>query len=243
MGQYPTLVTFNSRKTDMARRNHNSLKRIPHHTRRQEHIEPRTIYLLACEGVCTEPNYIKGLVTHLKSERIIAAGTEVIISPHNHTDPYGVLQDLLNTPNRENYDELWIVIDRDEVEAKGKGFGGHSEQNFTRAIRECKKNNVKVACSNPCFELWIVLHFEFRNTACTRSDIQKTAQEKINALLPAQKQLKSIADLKSISNLYDLLKDNTETAMKNAKKLEDNEAEHKNPSSGMFKLLNSMLGN
>ena len=97
-----------------------------------------------------------------------------------------------------------------------------------------------LSCSNPCFELWIVLHFEFRNTACTRSDIQKTAQEKINALLPAQKQLKSI---KSLSNLYDLLKDNTETAMKNAKKLEDNEAENKNPSSGMFKLLNSMLGN
>ena len=72
---------------------------------------------------------------------------------------------------------------------------------------------------------------------------KRPPKKKINALLPAQKQLKSIADLKSLSNLYDLLKDNTETAMKNAKKLEDNEAEHKNPSSGMFKLLNSMLGN
>ena len=148
----------------------------------------------------------------------IAAGTEVIIPPHQHSDPYGVLQDLLATKNYESYDELWIVIDRDEVELKGKGFGGHTEENFQKALEESKAHCVEVACSNPCFELWIVLHFEYRDTACSRGEIQKKALEKVNSLLPKEKQLKKVEKLKSVENIYGLLKDKVDVARRNSKK-------------------------
>lgn len=153
----------------------------------------------------------------------------------------GVLQDLLNVPNREIYDELWIVIDRDEVEGIGKGFGGHSQKNFQDCMKESEKNNVKVACSNPCFELWIVLHFEYRDTACSRIDIQKKAVQKVNTLLPINLKLKKIDDLKSLKNIYDLLEDKLDTARRNAEKLKENEVQCQNPYSGMFRLLNSLL--
>ena len=199
--------------------------------------------MIACEGICSEPNYINGLVLNEKINRKIANGTVVKITPHQHSDPYGVLQDLLGSPNYESYDELWIVIDRDEVELKRKGFGGHTEENFQKALKESKEHGVKVACSNPCFELWIVLHFEYRDTACSRGDIQKKALVKINSILPKEKQLKKVENLKSLENLYNLLKDRVDIARRNAKKLRSNEEAKANPSTGMYKLLDSLLKN
>lgn len=225
----------------MSRKKYQSLRFISHGTRKSETKELKKAYLIACEGECTEPYYIRGLVKHQKTSQKIAAGTRVMIVPHEHSDPFGVLQDLLNVPNREIYDELWIVIDRDEVEGIGKGFGGHSQKKFQDCMKESEKNNVKVACSNPCFELWIVLHFEYRDTACSRIDIQKKAVQKVNTLLPINLKLKKIDDLKSLKNIYDLLEDKLDTARRNAEKLKENEVQCQNPYSGMFRLLNSLL--
>lgn len=227
----------------MGRRNHESFKNTLPLVRKQETKLPLKAFLIACEGICSEPNYINGLVLNEKSNRKIADGTVVKIAPHQHSDPYGVLQDLLRSPNYENYDELWIVIDRDEVELKRKGFGGHTEENFQKALKESKEHGVKVACSNPCFELWIVLHFEYRDTACSRGDIQKKALVKINSILPKEKQLKKVENLKSLENLYNLLKDRVDIARRNAKKLRSNEEAKANPSTGMYKLLDSLLKN
>lgn len=55
------------------------------------------------------------------------------------------------------------------------------KENFKQAITEALENNVKVAFSNPCFELWIVLHFEYRDTECLRNNIQHKVLEKLNS--------------------------------------------------------------
>ena len=227
----------------MGRRNHESFKNTLPLVRKQETKLPLKAFLIACEGICSEPNYINGLVLNEKINRKIADGTVVKIAPHQHSDPYGVLQDLLGSPNYESYDELWIVIDRDEVELKRKGVGGHTEENFQKALEKSKEHGVEVACSNPCFELWIVLHFEYRDTACSRGDIQKKALVKINSILPKEKQLKKVENLKSLENLYNLLKDRVDIARRNAKKLRSNEEAKANPSTGMYKLLDSLLEN
>lgn len=227
----------------MARKKHNSFNNTEPLVRKGETKASLKAYLISCEGICSEPNYINGLVHYEKENKRIAEGTEVIISKHSHSDPLGVLQDLLDTPNYESYDELWIVIDRDEVELKGKGFGGHSEKNFQNTILKSKEFGVNVACSNPCFELWIVFHFEYRDTACSRDDIQKKSLEKVNSILPKDKQLKKVDDLKVIDNLYILLKEKVETALRNAKKLQQNEKTKDNPSSGMYLLVESLFSN
>ena len=214
----------------MARKQHESLKSKEPLTRKPE----------SKKGL-TEPNYLLGLLKHQKESKIIAAGTNIIISKHKHSDPRGVLQDLLDTPNRDQYDENWIVIDRDPVELKGKGFGGHSEENFAAAIKDSKDNNVEVACSNLCFELWLFLHFEYRDTACTRDDIQKKALEKINTLLDTKNKLKNVDEMKALKNIYYLLKDKVFIAKKYAEKLAQNDFENINPSTGMYRLLDSLL--
>lgn len=226
----------------MGRKSHNSFKQLSHETRKPETKVGLKSYLIACEGECTEPNYINGLVKHQKLIQKIAIGTEVVIVPHGATDPYGVLNELLNVPDKDRFDEFWIVIDRDEVELKKKGYGGHTKENFNKAIDESSKNGVNVACSNPCFELWLVLHFEYRDTACTREEIQKKALEKVNSILPDKLKMQKVDDLKALESIYDLLKEKMPTARKYAEKLKENDIKHENPSSGMYKFLNSLIG-
>ena len=49
----------------------------------------------------------------------------------------------------ESEDELWLVIDRDRWK----------EAMLSRVTKECsQKDYLHVAMSNPCFELWLLLH-------------------------------------------------------------------------------------
>lgn len=50
-------------------------------------------------------------------------------------------------------DAFWVVCDCDHwAEA-------NHIQNLTHVLRECRKKHIEVAISNPCFDLWLLLHF------------------------------------------------------------------------------------
>jgi RloB-like protein len=45
-------------------------------------------------------------------------------------------------------DQVWAVFDRDE------------HQHFDQGVKVCAENGVFLARSNPCFEIWLILHVE-----------------------------------------------------------------------------------
>ena len=50
-------------------------------------------------------------------------------------------------------DMFWVVCDCDHwVEP-------NHIQNLTRVLQECRQKGIEVALSNPCFDLWLLLHF------------------------------------------------------------------------------------
>lgn len=50
-------------------------------------------------------------------------------------------------------DSLWIVCDCDHwVES-------NHIKNLTRVLQQCRQKGINVALSNPCFDLWLLLHF------------------------------------------------------------------------------------
>jgi hypothetical protein len=50
-------------------------------------------------------------------------------------------------------DTFWLVLDCDHwVEPD-------HIQNLTRVLQECRQKGIQVALSNPCFDLWLLLHF------------------------------------------------------------------------------------
>ena len=68
----------------------------------------------------------------------------------------------------EKQDQVWAVFDRDD----------HPE--FEQAVLMCKQSGVRVARSNPCFELWLILHDQDYN----RPNHRQRVQADLKALRP-----------------------------------------------------------
>ncbi len=127
----------------------------------------RETLVIACEDSVSAPLYFKAIFDDLIKNHAIAASS-LVIAKHKHTNPDGVLKDLLDHPNYQDFDHQWIAIDRDEERTNG---GGHTLENFNRAIDRAKSKGIKVAYSNPCFEIWYLLHFDYRDTVINRDEL------------------------------------------------------------------------
>ena len=60
----------------------------------------------------------------------------------------------------EEGDQVWAVFDRDE------------HPNFDHAVALCRSHGVGVARSDPCFELWLILHEGDYDQPCDRWRVQ-----------------------------------------------------------------------
>ena len=103
--------------------------------------------LVVCEGE-TEVDYLCELA---RSWRI-----HVHIIKGEGTDP----KSIVNTAKRKSkedgikYDQIFCVFDRDNEPSA-----------FIEAIALCKSRKFIPIVSNPCFEIWPFLHFQFRESA------------------------------------------------------------------------------
>jgi hypothetical protein len=62
-----------------------------------------------------------------------------------------------------DFDEIWCVFDVDQ------------HPNLAQAIHEARQSDVNVALSNPCFELWLVLHLQDQTAHVERHEVQRLA--------------------------------------------------------------------
>ena len=183
--------------------------------------------LVACEGSKSEPYYLKSFFRYLVKEHKINSKS-FVIAKHKHTDPTGVLGDLLDFNEEQlsykDFEHRWIIIDRDEERTNG---GGHQLKNYNEAIHKANNLGVKVAFSNPSYEIWYLLHYQYRNTGLSRDDVVA--------------ELEKIIDYKKNDpNMFDKLLPNLDTAIKNASKLIDNCNKPVglcNPSTNMHELI------
>jgi len=141
--------------------------------------------IIACEGLVTEKNYFQSIFLELIQNHNIAK-TSLVIAHHSHSDPKGVLDDLLKALKVDNeFEHKWIVIDRDEHES------------FSKTLDQAKAMDVNVAYSNPSFEFWFLLHFDNYTTPTHRHHLpnllkkhityQKNSKTTYNEILPFQK--------------------------------------------------------
>lgn len=129
----------------------------PFRERRREskNLRPKEVVLIVCEGAKTEPRYFQSLRSHLKlsTASIVVFGEECGSSPTSVVD-YALQQFKKN----RIYDRIYCVFDRD------------AHPKFQAAVERCnaqkltnedgKKVVVEAVTSDPCFEYWLLLHFE-----------------------------------------------------------------------------------
>jgi hypothetical protein len=158
------------------------------------------LIIIATEGQKTEKQYF----SMFGNTRV-----QVIILPteDGKSDPKAVLARIKGYQNEHNLnseDELWLVIDVDKW----------PESNLSEIARQSKQGSFKLAISNPCFEVWLLCHFQ--NAA--------EVQESIGASKNCSKIEDTLKDLLggyNKSNLNCLLfKDKIEFAIQIAKELD-----------------------
>ncbi len=207
-------------------------------------------YLIVCEGTKTEPRYFQALVNAqgINSQR-------VKIAPNNGNTPDKIVGHALHLyegdyKNGDPFDAVYCVFDRD------------THSTFEAAIETIKKLNLddkkrkklnvggkpkelkededtfNAITSTPCFEYWLLLHFEFTDKAFTaigKTSAGDAVAKALKVHMPhyAKGQLDIHAEVQS----------RAETALKHAKRARKNAEKtgSTNPTTDVDKLVETLM--
>ncbi|MGD9970272.1 MAG: RloB family protein [Sulfuricurvum sp.] len=207
--------------------------------------------LIACEDSVSSPTYFRMIIDQLIKAKKITQDSIVIVPHDGSTHPTGVLKNLKNYKNQhgktyKDFEHKWIVIDRDIAIVNACG---HTAQDFNNAIQNAKHKrkdlNVDVAYANDSFELWYLLHFEYRTTAIIRDDIVQQVVKKLKEVEPhkfASLDKDNIKQANYAKLIFETLQNNQPTAINNANRLlnsygKNHNPENDNPSTTIHRLV------
>ncbi|MEH3090694.1 MAG: RloB family protein [Agrobacterium cavarae] len=131
--------------------------------------QPYKQFIIFSEGLNTEPEYFKALAETLSKVlvKLKVFGGEGAPSTLAET----AVSYIRGTSRRRDFssfeksDQVWIVFDRDE------------HHKVKETIDNYKAAGVRVAYSNPCFELWLTLHISDFDKAYDRFKMQNHLAE------------------------------------------------------------------
>jgi hypothetical protein len=138
--------------------------------RRAPSRQPKQRILIVCEGRVTEPTYFRDLRQEARNPRV-----ELVIARETGV-PLTVVEiavrlrsDAASDARRQRddnllYDQVWAVFDVDE----------HSHLDRAKAL--ARENGIELAVSNPCFELWALLHFQEQRAYIERQPLRMLLQ-------------------------------------------------------------------
>jgi hypothetical protein len=130
-----------------------------------------------CEGANTERDYLSGLVTTRGNKLVELVFMGAQGAPTTILEAAKRKQLELSKHQRKSKDsfdsafDVWVAFDVDNC----------SNGTISTTKKNAKDFGIKVACSNPCFELWLVYHFEDFNKLVSHTEIQKYATKIINS--------------------------------------------------------------
>ena len=179
---------------------------------------------IICEGTRTEPQYFSGLRRYLRINKV----NFDIHRASGGMDPSAIVKAALKYHGKNpDVDRIYCVFDRDEH----PHFKGVVDQIHAHA-----RNGIPLVSitSMPCFEIWILLHFEYSTREWCRSGDNSPCDcviKKLKTYYPNYEKNDSNLFVDTVSKIRD--------AKTNAERLE---AHHKrtgtdNPSTEIHKLI------
>lgn len=123
----------------------------PEQSRRQApRREPYDRVLIVCEGTKTEPDYFREIV-----EAYRLSSANVVVASGRGSDPETVVDTAVERYEKDSdYEGVYVVVDRDAH----AGFAAAEDRmrNAPGGLRDV----AHLIPSTPCFEYWLLLHFE-----------------------------------------------------------------------------------
>lgn len=189
--------------------------------------------LIICEGEKTEPLYFRELISFfcLSTADIKICGKEC------GSDPLSVVKYGEYCFNNDNdFDFISFVFDRDAHKTYDKAL---DKINNMKRKNKFRKTSINAITSNPCFELWFLMHFAFSS----RPYSVKGCKSSADCLIDDLKKYEIFKNYsKSICNYFGEIIDKIEIAMKNSERLllegrEEENKHHLNPSTFVHELV------
>lgn len=175
--------------------------------------------LICCEDSKSSPDYLRCFQIDQRRVELQVVGTGM------NTDSLvqaAIKSEKKARERKEPYSQVWCVFDRDSFPLK----------NYARAFELAHANNIGTAWTNEAFEFWYLLHFDYFDSAIGRNQYAKKLSER------------GLEYDKADRDVYEKIKANQETAIRNAKRLERhwNDSgcklpERENPSTNVHKLV------
>jgi hypothetical protein len=183
--------------------------------------ELRTI-MVFCEGVNSEPDYVRAL----KKLPHIAENTALDLRIHPEQGvPLTLVTRAIEHKRDPEIDECWCLFDVEWPQ---------HHPNLLEAVKLATSNNINLAVSNPCFELWLILHFQDHYGFVHTGPLQKLSRsldgrsgKRIEASIYMPLRKKAARRAKNLDMRHDR---------------DDTPFPHDNPSSGMYKFLRALEG-
>lgn len=116
-------------------------------------IKEPSLIIIAAEGQEAEQRYFEGIADKLEEQRTQLQLKVLPKRAQGNSAPQQVLNQLSDYEKEigmDEHDELCLVIDRDRQ--------SWTEQEIASVAQECANKQYLLALSNPCFELWLLLH-------------------------------------------------------------------------------------
>jgi hypothetical protein len=131
--------------------------------RREARYKPQPTVLIICEDTKSGKRYLEDARVHFRVE------AKVEVAHVGHTDPRGIVTQAI--ARSKKYDIVYCVIDRD------------THETFNEAENLAKQHqNIDLIVSHPCFEFWLLLHFQFSRRAYTPAGGLSPAAQMVRAL-------------------------------------------------------------
>ena len=178
--------------------------------------EPNELYLIICEGSDTEVAYFKSMRKYVRNPAItirILGGDKV------SSDPYQMVEAAKTHTESEH---IWCVFDDDQ------------RSNIKQVLSLARSYKfINTAFSNPCFELWYLLHYVYS----TAQMLPKEVLERLNSRIPKYSKTSDYFEM-----LLPYYNDAYDRACKLAKHHEDiGNCPDDNPSTSVYILADELM--
>lgn len=135
------------------------------YSRRESKFEPARTILIVCEGSKTEPAYFNKLKEVLRLSSVEPRPIQVDVEGEAcQSAPLAVVQFAITltsarvkeisrgATNKSKFDEVWCVVDTET---------DPQNNSLLSAIGLAKERGFNLVISNPAFEFWYLLHYEY----------------------------------------------------------------------------------
>lgn len=199
--------------------------------------------LIVCEDQSTEPAYFDDFKKEF--ENLLPSRTVYVKAVGTGRNSLGVVKQAIAERIRlqeeagREVSRVWAVFDKDDLD-----LSEGNRNNFEEAFRLAEAEHIRIAWSNECFELWLLLHLNDveAGVPIPRKELYARIEEAINRGLATGQEFTYDHGDKSVVEIIKKV-GNEPLACERAKRLEKYRLEHKipvidaNPSTRMFDLV------